>query len=118
MAKVVFREPDIPNCNMIDTYEDEESDKVIVTKVKHFVSDNIIIEFIIFVESKDILFVGINDERFTEYLFEKVSTEDKSMEFDTIGKYVNSNKFKEIVSKYIDYKSANIYLPEFQYHIR
>ena len=118
MAKVVFREPDIPNCNMIDTYEDEESDKVIVTKVRHFVSDNIIIEFIIFVESKDILFVSINYERFTDYLFEKISAEDDSMEFDTVGEYIKCDTFKEIVSKYIDYDSSHIYFPEFQYSVR
>lgn len=116
--KVAFKEPEIPDYTMSETYENEQEDKIICSRVRHFVSDNIVIEFIIFVESKDIVFVSINYERFTDYLFEKISAEDESMEFDTIGKYVNSDKFKEIVSKYIDYKSANIYLPEFQYSIR
>ena len=109
--KVVFKEPDIPNCNVLETYEDKP-------RVRHFVSDNIVIEFIISVESKDIVFVSINYERFTDYLFEKISAEDDSMEFDTVGEYIKCDTFKEIVSKYIDYDSSHIYFPEFQYSVR
>lgn len=116
--KVVFKEPDIPNCSMSETYENEQEDKIICSRVRHFVSDNIVIEFIIFVESKDIVFVSINYERFTDYLFEKISAEDDSMEFDTVGEYIKCDRFKEIVSKYIDYDSSHIYFPEFQYSVR
>lgn len=118
MSKVVFKEPDIPNCSAIETYKNEDCDEIELVKVRHFVSDNVAVEFIIFVESKDILFTNINSERFTEYLFEKISTENDSIEFDTIGKYAASDEFKKIISKYIDYKSVSIYLPEFEYSVR
>lgn len=113
--KVVFKEPKIPNCMIYEHYKSEDNSKVIMADVRHFISDDIDIRFIIFTETKDITFISIDNERITPYLFEKISSENESIGFDTLGKYINSDEFKTIISEYIDCKDINIYLPEFNF---
>lgn len=113
--KVVFKEPKIPNCMIYEHRKNEYDSKVITVDVCHFISDDIDIRFIIFTETKTVIFISIDDERITHYLFEKISSENESIKFDTLGKYINSDEFKTIVSEYIDCKDINIYLPEFNF---
>lgn len=113
--KVIFKEPKIPNCMIYEHYKSEDDSKVITGDVCHFISDDINIRFIIFTETKTVTFVSIDNERITPYLFEKISSENESIKFDTLGKYINSDEFKTIISEYMDCKDINIYLPEFNF---
>ena len=113
--KVISKESKIPNCMIYEHYKSEDDSKVITAVVCHSILDNIDIRFVIFTETKTVTFISINNERITHYLFEKISSENESIKFDTLGKYINSDEFKTIISEYMDCKDINIYLPEFNF---